>query len=185
MYIDFGAKSNVKKEEILWTRGLPLQFGQCPKEKASACLPYLRRQRWKSLNGKYLKSPQPELLRLSFWRRCTTLIRIKYHSVQTLFWIRGTGAVNGSKTLLVLAYFLKWSNDRILYTSTGLILCSKDCGRWYVELWTGQIEGERLVNHTKTAKPVTWHSACEQALFWSTNQLAAPSPGASNFPNSG
>ena len=46
-----------------------------------------------------------------------------------------------------------------------------------MELWTGQIEGERLVNHTKTAKPVTWHSVCEQALFRSTNQLAAPSPG--------
>ena len=65
MYIDFGAKSNVKKEEILWTRGLPLQFGQCPKERALACPPSLRLQRWKSWNGKYLKSPQRELLRLS------------------------------------------------------------------------------------------------------------------------
>lgn len=185
MYIDFGGNQMLKKGKSFGPGGSPLQFGQCPKERALACPPSLRLQRWKFWNGKYLKSPQPELLRLSFWRRCTTLIRIKYHSVQTLFWIRGTGAVNGSKTLLVLAYFLKWSNDRILYTSTGLILCSKDCARWYVELWTGQIEGERLVNHTKTAKPVTWHSVCEQALFRSTNQLAAPSPGASNFPNSG
>ena len=66
MYIDFGGNQMLKKGEILWTGGLPLQFGQCPKERALACPPSLRLQRWKFWNGKYLKSPQPELLRLSF-----------------------------------------------------------------------------------------------------------------------
>ena len=53
MYIDFGGNQMLKKGKSFGPGGSPLQFGQCPKEKASACLPYLRLQRWKSLNGKY------------------------------------------------------------------------------------------------------------------------------------